>query len=153
MCTMDARGLKCVKCIRDKQGCFWGHVSIAGHVKKGFEGNKDGMADSDEDDDDDEEEVEAVKAPWMPKRRLTRFPVAGRLVHFQLILVAAKWCIGPSKNVGRKLLQPRATSLSTSIGEPSRKVEKGKRKSKHGVDYKLEVLEDEKLRGGTRGAF
>ena len=35
---------------------------------------------------------------------------------------------------------------SASIGEPHRNVEKGKGKSKRGVDYKLEVLEDEKMR-------
>src|ERR1700677_129285 len=55
-CTMDIRGLKCTKCIRDRQGCFWGHVSIVGRVKKGFEGKKNGMAESEEEDEDDDED-------------------------------------------------------------------------------------------------
>src|ERR1700677_1688078 len=119
MCTMDARGLQCVKCIRDKQECFWGHVSIAGRIKKGFEGKKDGMADlEEEDDNDDEDDEEEVKAPRVPRRRSTRLPVAGKSVRFRLIEVTDKWFIGPSKNVGRRLPQPCAMSLSASIGEP-----------------------------------
>ena len=102
-------------------------MSIAGCIKKGFEGKKDGMADSEEEDEDnDEDDKEEVKAPRVPRRRSMRLPVAGKSVRFRLIEVTDKWFIGPSKNVGRRLPQPRATSLSTSIREPRRKVEKGK---------------------------
>ena len=75
---MDARGLKCVKCIRDKQGCFWGHVSILGRVKKGYKEEVEGKAGLDDEDEDDNDEEEEVRAPRVPRRRLTRLPVAGK---------------------------------------------------------------------------
>ena len=37
---MDKCGKKCTKCIKDKQGCFWNKVSLAGKKKKGYESNK-----------------------------------------------------------------------------------------------------------------
>ena len=71
-----------MKCIRDKQGCFWGHVSILGQVKKGYKEEvkgKAGLDDEDEDDDNDDEEEE-VRAPRVPQRRSMRLLVAGKLV-------------------------------------------------------------------------
>ena len=37
---MDKHGKKCTKCIKDKQGCFWNKVLLAGKKKKGYKSNK-----------------------------------------------------------------------------------------------------------------
>ena len=37
---MDKCGKKCTKCIKDKQGCFWNKVSLAGKKKKGYESDE-----------------------------------------------------------------------------------------------------------------
>ena len=56
-CMMDARELKCTKCICNKQGCFWNHISLLGWIKKEFE------EEFEEKEESDDEEVQEVRCP------------------------------------------------------------------------------------------
>ena len=154
-CTMDAKGLKCVKCIRDKQGCFWGHVSILGRIKKGYKEEvkgKAGLDDEDEDDDDDDEEEE-VWAPRVPRRRSTRLPVAGKSVQcVRYFILTCVRLVGPSRPV-RKVPPPTRSVSSSGAAEGSRgRADQGLLKMLD-ADKELEEIQIEKRRLEARILF
>ena len=56
---MDKRGMKCTKCIKDKQGCSWNKVLLAGKKKKGYES----------DERSEVEEVKEVEGPRVLRKK------------------------------------------------------------------------------------
>src|ERR1700677_447003 len=103
---MDKRGMKCTKCIKDKQGCFWNKVSLAGKKKKGYESDK-------KSEDDGVKEIEAL---WVLRKKGSMTGMTpGKSKPFAFVYVQIAELVGSSEYVGKVPPHACASLSSASI--------------------------------------